>query len=180
MAVLADRVGLGHHLPYGVDVSAGSGMGGIVSREVINGVLHVILTPKRHDEGVLDALFRHSLEEAGIMAIDYYPPTYFILSEQTIGERRADDREWRQNNPFQFQFRGRPKALSPELRGHKITVKATVEAFFNGLGGYLNRPEIVEVGEYVECPHHDDSYNERIAGSSRVFCRTREKAGSKS
>ena len=144
-----------------------------MSRETITGVLHVILTPKRHNDGLLGGLVRLSLEDAGVIEIDYYPPTYFILSDQTIGDRRTDEAKWRNNQSFQFQFRGRPKALSPELRGHEITVRTAVESFHNGLGGYLDRPQVIDVGAYVECPHHDDPYDEPERGSARVFCKKR-------
>ena len=144
-----------------------------MSRETIIGVLHVILTLKRHNEGLLDTLMRRVLEDAGQLEPDYYPPTYFILSDQTIGDRRTDKAKWRNNEPFQFRFRGRPKALSPELRGHEIIVKASVESSHNGFGGYLDRPQVIDVGAYVECPHHDDPYDEPERGSARVFCKKR-------
>ncbi len=145
-----------------------------MSRETITGVLHVILTPKRHNEGLLDALMRRVLEDAGELEPECYPPTYFIFSDQTIGDRRTDKAKWRDDQPFHFRFRGRPKALSPDLRGHEIIVKASVESFHNGFGGYLDRPQVVEVGAYVECPHHDDPYDEPKRGSARVFCKKRD------
>lgn len=147
-------------------------------RETITGVLHVILTPKRpRGESVLEMLLRASLEDRGLIEPKYYPPTYFINGPQTRADRLPNDGphpEWRVDDPYQFRFKGRPKALSPGLRGHEITIIATVEPFHNHLGGYLIRPQITNIGGYVHCPFHNDPYDENVQGSARRYCRQRE------
>jgi len=140
-------------------------------RETIEGVLHVIRTPKeRRGAGPLERLVTYALEDEGIIQPEYYPPTYYVLSPQTVGERRTDNREWRNGEPFQFRFRGQPKALAHDLAGHTVTIRATVEPWHNELGGHLNRPRIVTIGEYVECPYHDDPYRSQESGSARIYC----------
>lgn len=149
-----------------------------MSREVISGVLHVIHQRKSPKGGLLAQYIIGVMQDAGQVPIDYWPPRYFILSEQTIGQRRPADAEhqnWRKDAPYQFQFKGRPKQLSPELRGHTITVKATIEPWRNNLGGDLLRPEILNIGEYVECPHHSDPYDDPKQGTSRIFCKSQKK-----
>ncbi len=145
------------------------GTSDVEMRENIEGVLHVIRTRKANGS-LFERLIVGKLEDDGILEAKYYPPTFFILSEQTIGDRRTDSRESRSNQPFSFRFKGRPKALSHEQAGHLISVKASVKSWHNGYGGYLERPRIVSVGEYVECPHHDDPYRGQISGSSRIYC----------
>lgn len=143
-------------------------------RETITGVLHVIHDRKPPKGGLLEQHIVGIMQDAGVVPIEYFPPRYFIWSEQTIGQRRAADaphQNWRKDEPYQFQFKGRPKQFSPDLRGHLVTVRATVEPFQNNLGGYLHRPEVLEVGEYVECPHHVDPYDDPIPGSGRIFCK---------
>jgi len=140
-----------------------------MSRETIIGVLHVIRTRKRvRGQGLSALLGEHvldKLEDMGrLTAKDYYPLTYFILNSR-LGVR---------DYPYQFRFKGRPKVFSYDLKGHEVTVKATVEGWGNHSGGYLLRPEVIDVGGYVECPYHEDAYpldGERIErGSSRIYC----------
>lgn len=145
-----------------------------MSRETITGVLHVIQTRKRRGS-LLEDLILRELEQAGRIDTEYYPPTYFLLTEQTVRDRLPSDAQgWGLDDHYQFRFKGRPKALSPDLKGHRITVRATVEPFHNHLGGYLARPQVMNVGDYVECPFHDDPYDEPSSGSSRVFCKHRD------
>ena len=134
----------------------------------IDGVLHVILTPKRrYGLNIVERLIVGALEESGHITVDYHPPTYFILTE-----RRTDRGYW-----YQYRFKGRPRALAPTLAGHQITVRANTEPFHNGLGAYLDRPRVVSVGAFVECPYHDDPYDAPTQGSARVFCRQQGGAG---
>ncbi len=143
-------------------------------RETIEGVLHVIRTRKqRQGADVFEKLIVAALEDAGTIQAEFYPPTYFILTSQTVGERRADEadsRNWRNDEPFQFRFKGQPNAFSHELAGHEVSVRATVDRWPNGLGGYLHCPRVLTVGEYVKCHHHNDPYRGQKSGSSRIYC----------
>lgn len=144
-------------------------------REPIEGVLHVIHNRKPPKGGLLAQYIVGVMQDAGQVPIEYWPPIYFVLTDQTVADRRpataSQPFAWRSDEPYQFRFKGRPKQLSPELRGHLVTVKATVEPFHNSLGGYLARPEILSLGHYVECPYHEDSYDEPKPGTGRIFCR---------
>jgi hypothetical protein len=124
----------------------------------------------------LEEVLIAALERDRLIEAEYYPPIYFIFNEQTRADRLPPDgpnQYWRVEDPYQFRFRGRPKAFSPDLRGHLVTVRATVVPYHNHLGGYLDRPQVIEVDEYVECPYHDDPYDEPSPRSARVYCKRR-------
>ena len=128
-------------------------------RTTITGVLHVIVTKKHHGNPFVnylaDAIVGDNWEDH-----DYYAPTYYLHDER-MGPLGS----------FHYRFRGRPNALKPELRGHLVKVTATLETFSNRFGAYLNRPYMIQVGEYVECPYHDDPYQVSIEqGSARIYC----------
>lgn len=133
-----------------------------MSRETVDGVLHVIQVRKRY-EGLFTDYVASLLEEAGRVKTRYYSPDYYIKAGSRPG--------------FQYRFRGRPKALSPDLKGHRVVIRTGVEPWSNGLGGYLVRPEVVEVGEYVECPYHDDPYDDPKHGSDRIYCKQPQPVG---
>ncbi len=136
------------------------------NRETITGVLHVIQTRRRMENPVADAIAL-LLEEIGARQPDYHPPVYFLLTDRTV---TVVGSKWH----FQFRFRGRPLEFSPDLRSHLVTVRATVEPFLNGLGAYPNRPAVIYVGDCIQCPYHEDSYDNPDKRSDRVFCRPRE------
>lgn len=150
-----------------------------MTRETFTGVLHVIHPRKDRRSGsgigaLVSELVNRDAENRGLLPVRYWPPTYYVRGPATVGAREPGSvaaQRWG-GEPYQLRFRGRPKALRPDLRGHTIEVVATVVPFGNGLGGYLDRPRVVRVGEPVECPYHDDPFDpdDIVPGSARVYC----------
>ena len=119
------------------------------TREVISGVLHGSVIAKRQS-GLLDRLLLDVLTDSGRIDYNdrrfYYAPRYYLTNE---GTEVPLFRLW--------SFKGQPKALSLDLRGHVVTVRATIEYWPHGRGAHLLRPVILEVSEGKATNHHCDS-----------------------
>lgn len=119
-----------------------------LSRETISGVLHATVTPKRRG-GLLDQYLVGVLTDMGRITFDdrkfYYAPRYYLTPVD--GEDRV--RLW--------SFKGQPKALSVDKRGHLVTVRATLEFWSNRIGAHLIRPQVIEVSDDRVTGHACDS-----------------------
>jgi hypothetical protein len=120
-----------------------------VSRQTLSGVLHASVSPKRRGS-FMDQLLIGMLVESGKITYEdrkfFYAPRYYLTDDE-------------QGNPSGLRllvFKGQPKGLSVGLRGHLVTVKATLEVM-NHRGSYLLRPEILAVSDDVVSGHECDS-----------------------
>lgn len=125
--------------------------------ETLVGYLHVIRTAKQLRGGLGSMLLQVAMENAGIIEVDEYPPTYwFHVPGRTVGLERAkvsDFRDWRNGELYMFRFKGQPKLLDREMDGYEVTVRGSYEPWLNGLGGHMKNYRVTGVTPTdVACP----------------------------
>ena len=117
------------------------------TRETVTGVLHGTVTPKRR-RSFLDQIIVNAFVADGKISYEdrrfFYAPSYYLTTPS--GEGR-----------FLWSFKGQPKALNLGLRGHTVTIRATIQRWPNSRGAHLIRPQVLEVSEGLATGHECDS-----------------------
>ena len=121
------------------------------TRDTMTGVLHASVVPKCRG-GLFEQLVIMNLVDAGRIELTdrrfFYAPRYYLTTvDATVKNQR----------PRLWSFKGQPKALSVDLRGHLVTVKATFEPWLNRIGFTLSRPQIISVSDERVADHRCDS-----------------------
>jgi hypothetical protein len=128
----------------------------------VSGVLHGSVTRKQRGT-LLDQILIDALLDMGRITYDdrkfFYPPRYYLTDHGCLNQK---------GNPLRLlSFKGQPKALSLDKRGHRVKVKATLDEWSNGIGAHLLRPEVLSVSDEPQRDHECDS--PRSCGAERVL-----------